>query len=76
VTAYTTVRLGCDYFNREAERGHKICDESVEAPGTPAQARKAARELGWATGIDSGLGRRFLKDYCLAHKPQETSDGI
>jgi hypothetical protein len=69
LTAYTSVRLGCDYFNRDAEPGRKTCHEAVEEGRTAAQARMAARKLGWATGIDRGLGGRFLKDYCPAHKP-------
>jgi hypothetical protein len=69
MAAYTSVRLGCDFFDPEAPEGEQLCHESVDIGGTPAQARKAARELGWVTGVRSSLGRRFDKDYCPAHKP-------
>jgi hypothetical protein len=73
MSAYTRVYIECDYFNRDAPAGQKLCYAEVEG-GTVAQARERAREQGWVH-IRRPRSPRGGQDFCAKHKPGETTDG-
>lgn len=76
MTAYTTVTLHCDHFDKTAPAGQQFCHAgeygsyaSVEGR-TATEARKKAAALGWIRIPHPMKGRswrRFDQDICPAH---------
>jgi hypothetical protein len=73
VSAYTRARVDCDYFNRDAPTGQKLCYEQVEEGWTKVEARRAAKKLGWLTGVRPDRSGHGSSDFCPKHKSGDTS---
>ena len=76
MSTYLHAMVSCDYWNPEAPAGARLCYENVEEGFTKAEARKAAKALGWTVNIRSETRRRLRldgHDYCANHKPEPES---
>lgn len=75
MSARTHSYVDCDNLDMAAPPGQRACKEQVEARGSRADARRAAKKLGWTVKVCANSTRPFTWksgdgfDYCPAHKP-------
>jgi hypothetical protein len=77
MSAGTHSYVTCDNLDKDAPAGQRACKEQVEARGSRADARRAAKKLGWTVNVHANSLRPYPRsgglgfDYCPAHKPTE-----
>ena len=78
MSAGVRAHVDCDYFDKDAPPGQRICKEQVDDGRTRTEARRAAKKLGWTVNVHAGSTRAYSLrggsgfDYCPAHKPGGT----
>jgi hypothetical protein len=72
VTAGTSAYVWCDYLDMTAPPGRRVCPGRIEEGQTRAEARRAAKKLGWAVAVHVRSTKRGGDfDYCPDHKPAD-----